>query len=693
MHDFPPAVPGFNTTVRKHQDLPTLEEVRPDGSVATRLSPELERPRNRRQRGSDGQPDTRSPFRFLLWLLRQQWDVVLAGAGVSVLWMMPGTLGPYIIGRAVDDGITAHDTSQLIYWSALLLGVIVIGAIFGIIGHTWVVRSWLIALYRTTKMVARKTGQLGHVLPQRTPTGEVLSVSSADSDQFGALTEVFARAVGSLVTFVIVALIVLSTSPKLGVMVLIAAPVLVLIAMPLLRPLQRRQTIERNRNSKLTSMATDIVAGLRILRGVGGERTFGENYAEQSQSVRKAGVAAGIWQAVTDATGILFSGLFLVTLTWVGALQVLQRELTVGELISFFGYALFMVAPIRTFFELAQKAVRAQVSAAKTIAVLEQEPPWIQPDRPRALSASEPLIDERSGFRAEPGRLTMVVTALPDDSAALADRLGRYLVVDHEPVSLEVDESLKGGAAARARAEKERQRRLLMIKDRERAQGAWGVRLGGVDLAEVPIDEVRRHILVSDTGSMVFAGTLQEAVDPHARLSLELAEAAMRTAAAEDVYEAVPGGWQGRLDERGRGLSGGQRQRLVLARALGVDPEILILVEPTSAVDAHTEAMIAERLAEHRAGRTTVVMTVSPLLLHYADQVALMENGRIVATGTHHELIGSEPRYRRVVARGMDEAEVAPIVDTVDVIGGAASLDAIDDLRKQAWNVLDGGER
>ncbi|HEY9293745.1 MAG TPA: ABC transporter ATP-binding protein [Microlunatus sp.] len=678
MRDFPPAVPGFTTTVRKHQDLHTLDEVRPTGSEPTRSAPEAKPSTARRRRGSDGQPDTRSPVRFLFWLLRQQWDVVLAGAGVSVLWMMPGTLGPYLIGRAVDDGITAHSTSQLIYWSALLLGVIVIGAIFGIIGHTLVVRGWLIALYRTTKMVARKAGQLGHVLPQRTPTGEVLSVSSADSDQFGALTEVFARAVGSLVAFVIVASIVLSTSPQLGVMVLIAAPVLVLIAMPLLWPLQRRQTIERNRNSRLTSMATDIVAGLRILRGVGGERTFGENYAEQSQSVRKAGVAAGIWQAVTDATGILFSGLFLVTLTWVGALQVLEGELTVGQLISFFGYALFMVAPIRTFFELAQKAVRAQVSAAKTIAVMEQEPPWTEPAEPRRLPVEAPLVDERTGFQAEPGLLTMVVSAVPDSSAALADRLGRYLVVDHEPVSMEVDEGLKGRAAARARAERERQRRLLMIKDRERANGAWGVRLGDVDLADASITEVRERILVSDTGSMVFAGTLQEAIDPHARLSLEQAEQVMATAAAEDVYDAVPGGWQGRLDERGRGLSGGQRQRLVLARALGADPEILVLVEPTSAVDAHTEAMIAERLADHRRGRTTVVVTVSPLLLHYADQVALLDGDRIIAVGTHHDLINSEPRYRRVVARGMDEEEIDGTEENEITRAGAGAMDTMD---------------
>jgi ABC-type multidrug transport system fused ATPase/permease subunit len=623
MRDFPPAVPGFTGT----------------GEVAP----------------APGQPDTRTPLRFIWWILRQQGGVVLAGACVAVLWMMPGTLGPFLIGRAVEAGITGQSTSRLLLWSGLLLAVIIIGAGFGIVGHTWVVRSWLIALYRTTKLVARKTGQLGHVLPQRSPTGEVLSVSGSDSDQFGALTEVMSRAVGSLVSYLVVAGIVLSMSPVLGVMVLIAAPILVLVALPLLRPLQRRQTIERTRSSTLTGMATDIVAGLRILRGIGGERTFGENYAVQSQSVRQAGVASGMWQAVIDGTGVLFSGLFLVTLTWVGGTEVIHHQLNVGELISFFGYALFMVGPIQTFFELAQKWVRAMVSAAKTIAVLEQTTPWTPPASPKPLPTQGSLRDDRSGFVAEPGLLTMVVCSVPDESAALADRLGRYLVVDHDPLSMEVDEALKGRAVKKARAEADARRRERMAADRLASAGKWGVTVGDIDLADAELAEVRKHILVSDSRAFVFAGTLQEAIDPHAELSLAQAEQAMRTAAAEDVYDAVPGGWQGRLDEKGRGLSGGQRQRLILARALAADPEILILVEPTSAVDAHTEARIAGRLGPHRSGRTTVVMTASPLLLHYADRVALLEEGQIVAAGPHADLLIHEPRYRRVVARSMEE--------------------------------------
>jgi ABC-type multidrug transport system fused ATPase/permease subunit len=138
-------------------------------------------------------------------------------------------------------------------------------------------------------------------------------------------------------------------------------------------------------------------------------------------------------------------------------------------------------------------------------------------------------------------------------------------------------------------------------------------------------------------------------------LTREQAEEALRIANAEDVYDALPEGWQGQLDERGRGLSGGQRQRVVLARALAVDAPILVLVEPTSAVDAHTEARIAARVSDLRRGRTTVVCTVSPLWLHHADRVVLLRDGTVVADGEHADLLEHDADYRSVVVRSLDD--------------------------------------
>lgn len=599
-------------------------------------------------------PDTRTPAAFLRWILGQQKALIALSSLCYSLWFLPMTLGPWIFGRAVDDGIVGGSTTALLGWAALLLGVVLIGAVFGIVSHTLVVRTWLVGLYGALEMVTRKVVQMGHVLPRRSPTGEVLSVASSDSDEFGALTEILARTVGQLVSYLTVAFIVLTMSWQLGLLTLVAAPVLVGAALPLLRPLHRRQQLERSRTSDLTSLATDIVAGLRILRGIGGEQTFGANYDRQSQSAKQAGVAAGIWQAVVEAVGVLLSGIFLVALVWLGTRQVEAGALTVGQLITFLGYGLFMVGPIRTFFEFAQKGVRSMVSARKAIAIFEQRPPWRDPAEPVALDGTAALHDATSGLTVQPGILTVVVSAVPEQSSALADRLGRYLPADTEPVPVDEDDGVRGRVARRARAEKARERARIAALDEERARRDWGVTLGGVDLARADLADVRRQVLVSDTGSQLFAGTLQDALDPHGRLTREQAEHALRVANAEDVYDALPEGWQGQLDERGRGLSGGQRQRVVLARAIAADPPVLVLVEPTSAVDAHTEARIAERVAETRRGRTTVVTTVSPLWLHHADHVVLLHDGTVVAEGRHADLLEMDD-YRRVVARALDE--------------------------------------
>jgi ABC-type multidrug transport system fused ATPase/permease subunit len=589
-----------------------------------------------------------------MWLLGRQKGLVLTSAALIFVWFLPGSLNPYILGRVVDAGITAHDWDATWKWTAVLVAVIVFGVACNVASSLVSVAGWLVSMFRITKLVIRKVAQMSHVIVRRVPAGEMLSVANSDADTFGALAEVFGRLIAAVASFGLVAALVLREDVQLGLLVLIGTPLVVLIATPLLRPAQRAQLVERERSSKLTGMAVDIVQGLRILRGIGGERTFGDNYARQSQSVRQAGVRTGTWWATQDATSVITTGLLLVVLTWFGVTELMAGDITVGQLVGFFGYAIFLQRPVQAFFDTFQKWTAALVSAHKTIGLLSHAPPW-RPAQGAQADQGE-IVDEASGFVANPGELTIIVSAVPDESAGLADRIGRYLPADMETLELGVSQELSGAQEKQEWVKRAEARARQVAKDEEGTAGAWGVTLDGVDLAELTLEEVRSRVVVSDASSQVYAGTLQSLVDPHTRHTREEAEQALWVASAEDVWDAFADGWQGRIDERGRGLSGGQRQRLVLTRVLLMDPEVLVLVEPTSAVDAHTEARVAERLPDFRQGRTTILTTVSPLWLRHADKVVLLKRGLVVAEGTHRTLMETSPAYRNVVVRDEDTA-------------------------------------
>nr|WP_202387821.1 ABC transporter ATP-binding protein [Nocardioides flavescens] len=556
----------------------------------------------------------------MLWLARHQWQTLAGGMAFGIVWMSCQAVMPAVIGRAIDRGVAGRDGSALATYAGLLLGIGLLQAASGIMRHRFAVTNWLTTSYRTVQLVGRQAVRLGGTLPRKVSTGEVVAIGTTDLSHLGNVMDVSARFSGAVVSFLLVAAILLSTSVPLGLVVLIGVPLLMLVITPLLRPLNRRTADQRQLMGDLSNTASDIVGGLRVLRGIGGEQVFLDRYRRQSQTTRAAGVRVARLQSVLDALQVFLPGVFVVLVVWLGARYAVQGRISPGELIAFYGYSAFLMIPLRTATEYANKLIRGRVAAARVCRVLALEPDHREPTHP----ASPPppgaeLSDARSGLRVRPGTVTALVSDSPDESAALADRLGLCAAVLEDGPDDEVT-------------------------------------LGGVPLSHLASAEVRRRIVVSDTGAGLFSGRLGDVLAA-GRTDLGSAEvlSALDTAAAGDVLEALPDGLDTAVAERGRTFSGGQRQRLVLARALVADPEVLVLVEPTSAVDAHTEAAVAARLRTHRAGRTTVVVTTSPLLLDAVDEVAFVEDGRVVAHGTHADLLARVPAYRAVVVR---ESEV-----------------------------------
>lgn len=558
-----------------------------------------------------GIADHRSPRHFLWWLAKGQWRTLLGGMAFGIVWMSCQAVLPAVLGRAIDQGVAARDQERLLFWAGIMFAIGLLQAFTGIMRHRFAVTNWLTASYRVVQLVTRQTVRLGGALPRRVSTGEVIAIGTSDLDHVGNVMDVTARFAGAIVSFLLVSAILLSTSVQLGLVVLVGVPLLMLVLGPLLRPLQARSANERQMRSDLSNTGTDIVGGLRVLRGIGGEQVFLARYRRESQATRTAAVRVAQLQSVLDALQVFLPGTFVVLVVWLGARSAVAGEISAGELVAFYGYAAFLMLPLRTATEFANKLIRGLVSSRRICRVLALEPDLVDPASPAAAPApGSELHDARSGLRVRPGLLTAIVCERPDDSALLADRLGLAAAEPDDDVT-------------------------------------WG----GTSLTSLRQAEVRARILVSDTGAALFAGRLGDRLDEQGGGDVARA---IHTASAEDILEALPEGLDTVVTERGRSFSGGQRQRLVLARALAADPEVLVLVEPTSAVDAHTEARIAARLRDHRAGRTTVVTTVSPLLLDAVDEVAFLVDGRVVATGAHAELLATEPAYRSVVVRDVE---------------------------------------
>jgi ABC-type multidrug transport system fused ATPase/permease subunit len=562
-----------------------------------------------------GVPDTRSPARLLVWVGRYQVPTLIAGVLFGIVWMVAQALMPFTIGRAVEEGIVEHDNRALALWTVLLLGLGIVVAVAGVMRHRFAVWNWLMAAFRLAQVVGHHAARAGPAVRGRLSTGEVVAAVSNDAIRAGGAFDITARLAGAIASYVVVAFILLSSSVVLGLVVLVGVPILVLLLGTVIRPLEARQREQRDQVGKLTALGADTAAGLRVLRGIGGEPAFFRRYHDRSQEVRHAGVRVALPQSTLDAAQVLIPGMFVVVVTWLGARFAISGRIGTGELVAFYGYAAFLVIPLRTAAEAVEKITRSIVGGRRMLAVLRIERHVGDPPAPAAEPpAGAPLADPKSGLVIEPGLLTCLVSARPEEAAEIADRLGRF------------------------------------------GRDEDGVVLGDVPLASLSVEAVRRRIVVSEADPLLFSGSLRSGLDPWGRTDGDDARLleAVAVANAEDVLDQLPEGLDSYVDERGRSFSGGQRQRIVLARALLSDAEVLVLVEPTSAVDAHTEARIARRLREARAGRTTVVVTTSPLMLDQADRVVFVEGGRVVAEGGHRELLTTSAGYRWTVTRGED---------------------------------------
>lgn len=571
-----------------------------------------------------GNPPLTTPIRFLLWQAKRQWGIMSTSVLLGIVGMLAQAATPLILGIILDAGLEDGLTQELLRWSLLLFGIGLVQVLANAANERYYVANWLRSAYNITQLVGYKVSRSGDAVTEELPTGEVVSTVAADAHRMGEVYAILSQFLGSVAAYIAVSVIMLQASLTIGLVVALGVPAIAASMMFILKPLQARQAAQRAASGRLATLGSDTVSGLRILRGIGGENVFNARYRDQSQKVREAGVQVAHLSATLAMFQVLLGGGVVTVVLWLGARATLNGELSTGQLVAFYGYAAFLTWPLQLMTQAIHVWTRASVATKRIIKVLQVVPTISDVADPATPPpAGSALYDAASGLVLKPTSFTALVCSDPDESAALATRLGRF---------------------------------------NDALEAETPVYLGEVALRQMRRDDIRQRIVVAEATPHIYSGTLRESLDVRGGHSDSQIMAAIQVADAQDVVDSTPDGLDGELPEKGRSLSGGQRQRLALARALLTNPEFLVLIEPTSAVDAHTEARIAARLGDYRAGKATLVVTASPLILDRVDEVQVLREGKILASAGHRELVDGSGAseeivdyYRSIVGRTLSE--------------------------------------
>ena len=563
--------------------------------------------------------------RVLRGALSRQRARIAGAVALLCLHQAAEALVPVAIGVIIDRAVDTGD------WTALLLSVLALAGLFTVLALAWrfgsrqatIAIEWETHLLRV-RVARRALDPRGHRTGLR--AGELLSIASSDAERSALMIRAGALGLAALTALAVASVALLTINVPLGLSVLIGVPLLVGALQGLAPLLTRRDAAKQAAIGGTTALATDLVDGLRALRGIGAQHNAAQRYGRSSRQTLTVSLRAatmnGAYQGITTAA----SGLFLAGVAGAAGWLALRGRLTIGEFVTVVGLAQFVSEPVRLLGYAGQVAAAARASAGRVARVLAAAP-VIEPG-PHGAGAvgADRLTLAGISYRTLRG---------VDLRLAAGEILG---VLAYDPRDADALLKVLTGLVPAG----ERTGRLL---------------IDGVPADELDLDDRRRVVLVEQHDVALFEGTLRSNLlagrgpgDDGGHVLV----AALRAAAAHDVVAMHPDGLDHPVTDRGTTLSGGQRQRIGLARALAAEPPVLVLHDPTTAVDAVTEEQVAEGLTALRAAApdaATLVITSSPALLARMHRVVVLTDGRVTADGRHDELADGDPHYREVVLR------------------------------------------
>lgn len=498
---------------------------------------------------------------------------------------------PVIAGTAVDRAIAHHDPGELVAWMLLL----VIASVAASLCFRFGSRTGFYGMQQVQHRLRMDvTDRLLHPdgMAGRNLGGAMLSTATGDVFLLAATMQLGIYPVGEFAALLGCAVALTVISWPLGLALVIGAPVMLWIMTVAGHPLEKRSQTQQALVAHATGQAGDIVTGYRVIKGLRAESTATQRYEQVSTVALDGALRARTARAVFVGSMNIVTGVLIAGLTIGATALALGGHLSVGQLISVVGLTQFLIGPLTALPDMVGAPWATGVASAGRVLDLLRTP---FADRRPATVTDVPV---RDATHAAGNRVTVSTG-------------------DGPPLHLSPGECV--GVLAEGRAARDLVGRLVHgtgvhFGDSDGSGGA------GLSATGLTVADYRSIVLTAPHTADLFDGTVRENLDVPGGDSSRI-PGALHAAACDDIIEALPGGDGARVGDGGSRLSGGQRQRIALARALVADPPLLVLHDPTTAVDAVTELTVAERLVPFRRNRMTLIVTSSPTMLAACDRV------------------------------------------------------------------------
>ena len=574
---------------------------------------------------------TREGWRLLIATLRLQVRGLSMGAGVGLAWTLGKVAVPQLTRLAIDNGI--EKDGSLIFWTMLILAAATVAGFFAACRRYFAFReSRLTESYLRERLFAQIQGL--HVgFHDKAQTGQLMSRSSSDLQQVQGFVVNIPIFVSQITMVLGVVVILFFSDPILAAVSLAPLPFINVSARRFSNKIHPAVLAVQQEQAQLANVVEETVSGVRVIKGFGAEGVQQAKLQTEADDIRRESMKAAYIRSRFLPAIDLLPSLGLVAVLGLGGHRVITGDMTLGGLVAFNTYLTMLIWPMRNIGMTIAFGQRAASALLRVNEILSAEPAITDPSKPKRLP--------KTGLAQPTGALSFQNVRFGYDIGHTDVRVLEGLTLEVQPgESVAIVGATGSGKSTIARL-------LLRFYDPQ----TGGIALDGIDLRELKLSELRRSVGVVFEDTLLFHDTVSSNIAfAKPGIDSDVVIRAAKLAGAHEFIMQLPEKYDTVLGERGFSLSGGQRQRIAIARAIVADPRVLVLDDATSAVDPTKEHEIRDALATVMRGRTTLVIAHRPATIELADRAVLLDNGMIAASGSHHELLGTNEKYREVLA-------------------------------------------